>query len=477
MGLSWDSVRTRASDETAGSEAGRFRVLVVGTHRTLASAIPFDQLADFKLEFASPAALGEPELRSQAAGFDAVLVDSRGVAEHERSDLVRDLLAHLVNYFTALCPIVIVDSEDVETAILAAGDGAWDVLRSDAEEGELAACLRRAARLSRLRAKRGADSVDEPVQTESQDDSRQMIGTSPEIRGVFSLIRKVAATDVPVLITGESGAGKELTALAIHQRSLRRECPFVPINCSAIPVDLLESELFGHERGAFTGATTLRRGRLEAANGGTLFLDEIGDLAPTAQVKLLRFLEDHVVERVGGSRRIPLDVRVVAATHRNLLEAIETGEFREDLYYRLAVFTIKMPALRDRGEDSLLIARVLLDGYARQAGKPITGFSRAALDTMRRHAWPGNVRELINRLRRAVTVAEGANLTPSDLGFEGVEPMVPACSLREARLRAEREAMGRALEQAGGNRSEAARMLGISRTQLYELMRRQPREL
>jgi DNA-binding NtrC family response regulator len=304
-----------------------------------------------------------------------------------------------------------------------------------------------------------------------------MIGTSPEIRGVFSLIRKVAATDVPVLITGESGAGKELTALAIHQRSLRRERPFVPINCSAIPVDLLESELFGHERGAFTGATTLRRGRLEAANGGTLFLDEIGDLASTAQVKLLRFLEDHVVERVGGSRRIPLDVRVVAATHRNLLEAIETGEFREDLYYRLAVFTIQMPALRDRGEDSLLIARVLLDGYARQAGKPITGFSRAALDTMRRHAWPGNVRELINRLRRAVTVAEGANLTPSDLGFEGVEPVVPACSLREARLRAEREAMGRALEQARGNRSEAARMLGISRTQLYELMRRQPREL
>jgi two-component system NtrC family response regulator len=299
-----------------------------------------------------------------------------------------------------------------------------------------------------------------------------MIGTCDAMRRIFSMIRRVAATDVPVLISGQSGTGKELAALSIHERSARAAGPFVPINCSAIPEGLLESELFGHERGAFTGAMIARPGRLEIADGGTVFLDEIGELAPLLQAKLLRFLQDHLLERVGGRKSRRLDVRVVAATNCDLTRAVAEGRFREDLFYRLAVFTIELPPLRDRGEDIPVLARFFLERYAEQAGKQIHGFSRGAADELSRARWPGNVREMINRVRRSVVVADGPLVTPGDLGFGSDSIEEPLLTLKEARVRAETESLRRALQRTNGNRTEAARLLGISRTQFYDLVGR-----
>jgi two-component system NtrC family response regulator len=244
----------------------------------------------------------------------------------------------------------------------------------------------------------------------------------------------------------------------------------VAINCAAIPENLLESELFGCERGAYTGAVRTRRGRLEAADGGTLLLDEVGELASHLQVKLLRFLQDHVVEPVGSSKRIALDVRVVAATNRNLEAAVEAGEFREDLYYRIAVLTLALPRLVERGEDVLLLARHFLERFGVELGRPALGFSADAIAALRSADWPGNVRELINRVRRALVAADGPEIGAADLGFAQHEPD-PVISLREARRQGETDCIARALRRHGGRKRETARALGISRTRLYELMR------
>jgi two-component system NtrC family response regulator len=276
------------------------------------------------------------------------------------------------------------------------------------------------------------------------------------------------------LISGESGTGKELAALAIHERSRRAEGPFVPLNCAAIPDSLVESELFGYERGAFTGATRANPGIAETAHGGTLFLDEIGELAPGPQAKLLRFLEDHVVERIGSRRRLSVDVRVIAATNRDLSASVERGEFRADLYYRLAVFPLEMPPLRDRAEDILLIAQVLLRRYARECGRggELRGFGGDAVDALLKCSWPGNVRELINRIRRAVVVAGGPLLRAADLGFELAPIEAPLLTLRETLTQAESECLRRTLERCAENRAETARVLGIGRSTLYELLDR-----
>jgi DNA-binding NtrC family response regulator len=362
----------------------------------------------------------------------------------------------------------------------AIGAGAWDVLLASEIADQLADRLRAASRVSRLRRDASRASASDPGAPASDPGSPvtheevplEMVGTSDAIRAVFGLIRRVAPFDVPVLLTGESGTGKELAALAIHERSPRAERPFVPINCGAIPEALLESELFGHEKGAFTGATHARKGRFEAAEGGTIFLDEIGELVPPLQVKVLRFLQDHVVERVGGRTGVPLDVRVLAATNREIQAMVERGHFREDLYFRLAVLTIDMPPLRERGDDVMLMARYFLQRYAQEAKQPLRGYAREAVAALRQHAWPGNVRELFNRVRRAVVVAEGALIQPDDLGLELPGNMRALPSLREARRQAERQCLRGALERANGNKVEAARLLGISRTQLYDLMGR-----
>jgi two-component system NtrC family response regulator len=301
----------------------------------------------------------------------------------------------------------------------------------------------------------------------------EMVGSSPAICAVFDLVRKMATTEMPVLITGETGTGKELTAQAIHERSLRKHGPFVPINCGAIPETLLESELFGHERGAFTGAVQQKKGKLEAAAGGTLFLDEVGDLLPTLQVKLLRFLQEGTFERVGGQETLHVDARVLAATNVDLKTAIDKNLFREDLYYRLGVLHIHLPPLRDRGEDTLLMAMVFLKQAAMTYRKPIRGYTAHAVDVLRTYSWPGNVRELSNRVRRAVVMAEGVEITPQDLDLAGEELQTADTldSLRAAHRRIEMELLVKAISLHHGNLTRVARDLEVSRSTLYRKLR------
>jgi len=297
-----------------------------------------------------------------------------------------------------------------------------------------------------------------------------MLGTSPQMQGVFSFIRKVATTTAPVLLLGESGTGKEMAALAIHRRGPRRDGPFIPINCNAIPESLLESELFGHEKGSFTGATTQRVGLVETANGGTLFLDEIGELPPSIQVKLLRFLQEHRFQRVGGRQELTSDARVIAATNVDLKAGINQGSFREDLYFRLAVLVISLPPLRERGDDAVLLAQEFLQKYAAQNGKTNIAFVPETLRAINRHPWPGNVRELQNRIKRAVIMADSKRITEKDLELSTGLGFSTSTTLKEARENVEREMVQRALKRNLGRISSAAAELGISRPTLYELM-------
>ena len=296
-------------------------------------------------------------------------------------------------------------------------------------------------------------------------------GTSAAIARLRSHIDKIAAVDAPVLICGESGSGKELAAQEIHLRSPRAAGPFIAINCAAMAPALIHSELFGHERGAFTGAMRDKQGLLEAASGGSIFLDEIGDLPLDLQASLLRFLQERVIYRVGGTRTITVDARVITATHVDLPQAVADGRFREDLYYRLSVFPIRVPALRERKEDLPLLTDLIFNKFASERSPQLKGVSREALQAMARYDWPGNVRELINRVRRAMVLAEHRLVMPEDLDLPGVGPICPTgVGLGTSRLSAERVAIGESLARSGNNISRAARELGVSRMTLYRLM-------
>lgn len=300
-----------------------------------------------------------------------------------------------------------------------------------------------------------------------------MVGSSAAMRRVFEVIRKVASADAPVLITGESGTGKELAAHAIHERSRRAGGPFVVIDCAILPPTLVGSELFGHERGAFTGAHERKIGEIERADGGTVFLDEIGDLPLDMQVHLLRFLQEGTIHRVGGRGPIRIDARVIAATNVDLLEARNDGRFREDLYYRLNVLNMEMPALRDRGEDIALLSRFFLEKLAGEMGRPVRGFSNDCEQAILNYAWPGNVRELIATVRRAVVMADGERITVADLGLPRAGPGTakPApMTLEEARSEAECRLIRKALQTHRNNIKEAAGALRVSRPTLYRLM-------
>jgi len=297
-----------------------------------------------------------------------------------------------------------------------------------------------------------------------------MVGKTPEMQRLFGQIQKVARTDASVLIMGPSGTGKELAALSIHHHSARSNSPFVAVNCGAIAPQLFQSELFGYEKGAFTGATQRKIGRIEAAQGGTLFLDEIGDMPPDMQVSLLRFLQEKTIERVGGTEPIEIDVRVIAATHIDLAEAVREGRFREDLFYRINVVCINMPPLADRGQDIEDIARHYFTKFASMHNKSLRGFSKAAMDAMLSHPWPGNVRELVNRVQRATVMAEGRFIQPEDLGFERDNGFKQTMSLEDARAAAESMMIRRALSQSRNQISRAASLLGVSRVTLYRLI-------
>ncbi|MDI3274149.1 sigma-54 dependent transcriptional regulator [Pseudomonas sp. MDT1-16] len=322
--------------------------------------------------------------------------------------------------------------------------------------------LGRAFGMARLRGQ-GTVHIDQP--------EHELLGDSKPIRELRKLLSKLAPTESPVLIRGESGTGKELVARTLHRQSLRHSKPFVAINCGAIPEHLIQSELFGHEKGAFTGAHQRKVGRIEAANGGTLFLDEIGDLPLELQANLLRFLQEKHIERVGGSQPIPVDVRVLAATHVDLEAAIEKKRFREDLYYRLNVLQVATAPLRERNGDLSMLANHFSHFYSHETGRRPRSFSEDALIAMGKHDWPGNVRELANRVRRGLVLAEGRQIEARDLGLISHQALAaPMGTLEDYKHRAERQALCDVLNRHSDNLSIAARVLGISRPTFYRLL-------
>jgi two-component system NtrC family response regulator len=361
--------------------------------------------------------------------------------------------------------IIITGRGEKEHALRAIGKGAYDFFYKPIQLDELKVVLRRTFYVSQL--EREQRVLQERL---SKATFEGMLGSCQKMQDIFSVIRKVSTTDVPVLIMGESGTGKELVARAIHRLSARQENPFIVINCGAIPENLLESELFGHEKGAFTGAHIQRKGRFEMAAGGTLFLDEIGELPLSLQVKLLRFLQEKVIERVGGREQIEVDTRVIAATNRDLKESMKDGSFRDDLYFRLSVISMFLPALREREGDIVLLAKAFLERYTEENRKKINGFTNQAIEAIEQYAWPGNVRELENRIKRAVIMTAGKKITPVDLEMEAPQQKYESMSLKEARDAIEKELLVKALNRNRGNMTKAAMELGVSRPTLYDLM-------
>ncbi len=376
--------------------------------------------------------------------------------------------------------IIISGQSDRENAMRAIGAGAYDFLSKPLDLEQLRLLLQRCVFVSELeRDYRLLQDEERPGMFEG------ILGSNEKMEEVFRTVGKVAKATAPVLILGESGTGKEMVANAIHRRSPFKNKPFIAINCNAIPENLIESELFGYEKGSFTGANSQKIGLIETAAGGTLFLDEIGDLPPPVQVKMLRFLQEKRIQRVGGRQEIEVDARVLAATHVDLTTAIKEGRFREDLYFRLAVVVCKLPPLRERGDDVILLAQDFLKRFGKQNGRENLSFDSQALKAVARHPWPGNVRELQNRIQRAVIMADSRRITCEDLEIgssaDGGETGVPlnagtkvdfsqAGGLKEARETLERELVNQALEHNDGNISAAAKELGVSRPTFYELM-------
>ncbi len=361
--------------------------------------------------------------------------------------------------------IIITGNGDRSNAVAAVERGAFDYHLKPVNLDDLKVVLRRATYLRQLE----RESEEQARQREDSIRFTDILGSTPKMREIFGVIQRVAKTDATVLCEGESGTGKELVARAVHTHSPRRSGPVVSINCRAIPETLLESELFGHERGSFTGAHAQRKGKIEMATGGTLFLDEITEMSLPLQVKLLRFLQQREIERVGGREVIPIDVRVVAATNQSLDEALRGGRFREDLYYRLSVVTIHLPPLRERGEDVVLLANAFLRRNA-QALKRKVRFSPEALEAIVKYQWPGNIRELENKVHRAVIMATSRIIGSADLDLNPSAVIDALPTLREARDQSERRLIVNALVRSRGNISRAARVLDISRPTFHDML-------
>jgi two-component system NtrC family response regulator len=374
-----------------------------------------------------------------------------------------------LSYLIALDPlakvIVVSGQGDKQNALHAVGAGAYDFLCKPIDPDELRLVLQRSVYVAELEQEYRA--LQQSRRVEAFED---MLGTSPQMQAVFTVIRKVAPTTAPVLILGESGTGKEMVAQALHRLSPQKNGPFIAINCNAIPENLLESELFGHEKGSFTGAHVQRKGHIESAAGGTLFLDEIGELPASLQVKLLRFLQEKRFQRVGGRQEIHSDTRVIAATNVNLQESVASGKFREDLYFRLAVVVVRVPTLRERGDDVTLMAKEFLHRYGVEHRSARLTYAPDALRALHIYHWPGNVRELQNRVQRAIIMADGKRVTASDLELTEAMSTLPPQTLKEARESVERDLVQDALRRHRGKITSAALELGISRPTLYELM-------
>jgi two-component system NtrC family response regulator len=371
----------------------------------------------------------------------------------------------------AVCPdtkiIVVTGREERVNALRAVELGAFDYYKKPVDPDEIRLLVRRAFDLHQLQAE------NRRLARSGRESLPGVVCVSGAMHEVCRTVERAATSRISILLVGESGTGKEVIARAIHALSPRSNGPLVAVNCAAIPEGLLESELFGHERGAFTGADRRVLGRFETAHGGTLFLDEVGEVPAAAQVKLLRFLQDHVIQRIGGREDIPIDVRLVSATNRPVRSlAGGDGALREDLFYRLSELLVEVPPLRERPEDAVALAQHFLEKYGPERQRPIEGLASDAIAAIASHSWPGNVRELENRMKRAIVLAESPRIGARDLGIEGDEPLdTRDGTLRTAVSGAERDSLLRAWVQSGHNVSRAARLLGVSRPKLYKLLR------
>lgn len=387
----------------------------------------------------------------------------------ETHEIGMELLAEILKSNQSAKIIVITGNDERENAIQAIGRGAWDFYQKPIDLTELKVILKRAFYVSTLE----REKLELQQGLENRGRLDEMIGNSPEMNKIFTIIRKVANADVSVLVTGESGTGKELIARSIHLQSDRRDKPFIAINCGAIPENLLEAEFFGHEKGSYTGAHTQRKGKVEYANEGTLFLDEISELPALLQVKILRFLQERVIERIGGRNPIELDVRIVAATQKDLKKAIVEGEFREDLYYRLSVVNIEVPPLRARGSDVVLLGNYFLRKSCQEMQRSPAKFNPGAIRAIEDYKWPGNVRELENRVKRAVVMGEDQFIKSEDLDFApdnlGADETI---SLKEARENLERDCISRALVNNDWHIVNTAKQIGVTRPTLYDLIKK-----
>ena len=363
--------------------------------------------------------------------------------------------------------IVVTGHNDRGNAVTAIGLGAYDFFEKPIDPEMLNFVVERAANVSRLEEENrqlAAGTLKSPF--------AELIAVSPEMLKVCRTVEKLAPTNVTTLILGESGTGKEVLVRVLHSLSQRSRKRLVAINCAAIPETLLESELFGYEKGAYTGAAKTTLGKIETADGGILFLDEVGDLPTALQAKLLRFLQERVIERIGGRKEIPVDVRVICATHQDLGALIRDGRFREDLYYRINETTIRVPPLRERSGDAVVLARSFLGRFAKQQQRPIRDFTHSALEVIEHYEWPGNVRELENRVKRAVIMADGTEIDAMDLELADVQVEAQPFELREVREMAERTAIQRAMSYTDNNISRTAELLGVTRPTLYNLMKK-----
>ena len=386
--------------------------------------------------------------------------DSEGVSEGFRT------MSQILDLAPRTKVVVLTGREGHEHALRAIESGAHDYHNKPIKDDQLALLLERAFFLSGVELENEhRHELDLPRHIPG------VVGDSPATLKLARTIERVAPADISVVLLGESGTGKELAARGLHHLSPRAKNRFVAINCAAIPPALLEAELFGYERGAFTGALKQTRGKVEVANGGTLFLDEIGDLSLDLQAKMLRFLQERVVERLGGREEIPVDVRVICATHRDLNQLVEVGDFREDLFYRLSEFAITIPPLRERSGDAVLLAKHFLNEFSRELGRADLRLTPDALSAIDDYTWPGNIRELQNRMKRAIILADGKRVTKDNLDLVNTDEERMLLNLRQVRERAELAALRRALVRTQGNISRAARLLGISRPTLYDLMR------
>jgi len=417
--------------------------------------------------------------------FEVIVADSRqaavaGLRRHEPPVVLQDLglppdpegvsegfttLLEILKLAPHTKVIVVTGQLDRDNAVKAVGQGAYDFYQKPVDMDVLRLIVQRAYQIHALEARNR-----ELVREQARMPLAGVIAMSESMMRVCRMIEKVSPTNATALLLGESGTGKELLAQALHALSPRAGQTFVAINCAAIPDTLLESELFGYEKGAFTGAVRQTPGKFELADGGTLFLDEIGDMPLPLQAKLLRFLQDRVIERIGGRERIAVDVRIVCATNKDLSALIERNEFRQDLFYRISEVTIRIPPLRDRPGDAVVIAQAVMERRGREHGRALRGFSPDAVKAIQAYPWPGNIRELENRINGAVIMAEGKYIGADDLGLPADSPDLEWLNLRSARQRAESDAIRQALAVAGGNLSKAAELLGITRPTLYDLL-------